>query len=43
MPKDRKQIEEILGKRPIKNRHWLSTESVKDLQIENLKMGIKVS
>ena len=40
MPKDRKQIEEVLGKRPIKNRHWLSTESVKDLQNENLKMGV---
>jgi endogenous inhibitor of DNA gyrase (YacG/DUF329 family) len=40
MPKGRKQIEDILGKRVIANRHWLSTESVKDLQNENLKMGV---
>ena len=40
MPKGRKRIEDILGKRVIANRHWLSTESVKDLQNENLKMGV---
>jgi hypothetical protein len=40
MPKDRKQIEEILSKRMIKNRHWFPTESIKDLGTENLKMGV---
>lgn len=40
MPKDRKQIEAILIKRPIKNRHWHSDESIEDLEKENLKMEI---
>ena len=35
MPKDRKQIEEILGKRAIKNRHWFPNETVEDLENEN--------
>ena len=34
-PKDRKKIEEILGKRPIKNRHWKEPETVEDLEKEN--------
>jgi hypothetical protein len=42
MPKDRKQIEEILGKRAIKNRHWFPTESVKDLEKENISHGLEV-
>jgi len=40
MPKDRKQIETVLGKRPIKNRHWFPTESIEDLEKENLKMEV---
>jgi len=40
MPKDRKQIEIILGKRAIKNRHWYPNETVDDLEKENLKMGV---
>ncbi len=40
MPKDRKQIEDILGKRAIKNRHWFPNETVKNLEKENLKMGV---
>ena len=40
MPNDRKQIETILGKRPIKNRHWYTTETVEDLEKQNLKMGV---
>ena len=40
MPKDRKQIETILGKRPIKNRHWFPNETIEDLEKENLKMGV---
>ncbi len=40
MPKDRKRIEEILGKRPIKNRHWFPNETMVDLEKENLKMGV---
>ncbi len=40
MPKDRKQIEEILGKRPIKNRHWFPNETIEYLENENLKMGV---
>ncbi len=42
MPKDRKQIEEILGKRAIKNRHWFPTESVKGLEKENISHGLEV-
>ena len=34
-PKDRKDIEVILGKRPIKNRHWKEPETVEDLENEN--------
>ena len=40
MPKDRKKIEEILLKRSIKNRHWFPSETVEDLEKENLKMGV---
>uniref|UniRef100_A0A6M3LGE0 Uncharacterized protein n=1 Tax=viral metagenome TaxID=1070528 RepID=A0A6M3LGE0_9ZZZZ len=40
MSKDRKGIETALGKRAIINRHWLPTETVKDLDKENLKMGV---
>mgnify|MGYP001568291066 CR=1 FL=1 len=40
MPQDRKQIEELLGKRAIKNRHWFPIETVEDLKSENLKMGV---
>jgi len=36
MPKDRKKIEDILGKRKIINRHW-TDESVEKLQEENDK------
>ena len=39
MPKERKQIEDILGKRNIINRHW-TNETVEDLQKENDK-GVK--
>jgi len=35
MPKDRKQIEVILGKRAIKNRHWFPGETIDDLEKEN--------
>jgi hypothetical protein len=40
MPKDRKDIESVLGKRLIVNRHWLPKESLKDLTAENLIMGV---
>ena len=40
MPKDRKEIEVILGKRAIKNRHWFPNETVEDLDKENLKMEV---
>ena len=36
MPKDGKQIEDILGKRPIKNRHWFPNETLADLEKENI-------
>ena len=42
MPKDRKEIETILGKRPIKNRHWFSTETIEDLEKENTFHGMEV-
>jgi len=41
MPKDRKKIEVILGKRPIKNRHWTEPETVEDLEKEN-KLHLEV-
>jgi len=40
MPKNRTEIESVLGKRAIVNRHWLPTESIKDLTAENLIMGV---
>ena len=40
IPKDRKRIEEILGKRPIKNRHWREPETVEDLEKENISMEV---
>jgi len=42
MPKDRKDIEVILGKRPIKNRHWKEPETVEDLEKENISHGLEV-
>jgi len=41
MPKDRKKIEEVLGKRPIKNRHWFPNETIEDLEKEN-KLHLEV-
>ena len=41
MPKQRKEIENILLKRPIKNRHWFPSEKLEDLEKENLKMEVK--
>ena len=37
MPKGRKQIEDILGKRKIINRHWNIGETIEKLQAENDK------
>lgn len=34
-PKERATIEELLLRRPLKNRHWLPGETVKDLEREN--------
>ena len=42
MPKGRKKIEEILGKRPIKNRHWFTNETVEDLERENISHKLEV-
>ena len=36
MPKARKDIEVILGKRPIKNRHWREPETIEGLEKENI-------
>ena len=41
-PKDRKKIEVILGKRPIKNRHWTEPETVEDLEKENIAHDLEV-
>jgi Zn finger protein HypA/HybF involved in hydrogenase expression len=38
MPKERKEIETILLKRSIKNRHWYPNETLQDLEKQNLKM-----
>ena len=40
MPKERKKIEDILGKRPIKNRHWREPETVEALEKENTLMEV---
>ena len=37
IPKERNRIEELLEKRPIKNRNWLSTETVEQLEEENIE------
>lgn len=41
-PKDRKEIEVVLGKRPIKNRHWREPERVEDLEKENVLHELEV-
>jgi hypothetical protein len=40
LPKERKEIETILGKRAIINRHWKESETLKDLESENTIMGV---
>ena len=40
LPKERKEIEVVLGKRNIVNRHWKEPETVKDLETENTIMGV---
>jgi len=40
-PEDRKYIETILGKRPIKNRHWYQNETIEDLENENILHGLE--
>ncbi len=42
IPTKRKEIEYILGKRNIINRHWNPNETVKQLQEENISHGIEV-
>ena len=42
MPKDRKQVEEVLGKRAIKNRHWFPSETIEDLENENISHDLEV-
>jgi hypothetical protein len=40
MPEDRKELEVILGKRNIVNRHWNSNETLEKLEQENVSMGV---
>jgi hypothetical protein len=40
LPKERKEIETVLGKRAIVNRHWKESETLKDLKTENTIMGV---
>jgi len=42
MPKERKKIEDILSKRPIKNRHWFPHETLQGLAKENKIHGLEV-
>ncbi len=42
MPKDRKEIEAILSKRQIKNRHWIPSQTIKDLENENIIHALEV-
>uniref|UniRef100_A0A6M3KGF4 Uncharacterized protein n=1 Tax=viral metagenome TaxID=1070528 RepID=A0A6M3KGF4_9ZZZZ len=41
MPNNRKQIEDALKNRFIKNRHWFPEETITDLEDENKKHGVK--
>ena len=41
LPTERKQIEEILGKRMIVNRHWIPTETINTLLAENIANRIE--
>lgn len=41
MPKERKQIEDILSKRAIKNKHWFPNETIEDLEKENISHGLE--
>ena len=41
LPKERKEIESVLGKRAIRNRHWKEPETLKDLETESTLMGVK--
>ena len=43
MPGQRKEIEDILGKRPIKNRHWYPNETLEDLAKQNASNGMEVN
>lgn len=40
-PKDKQRIDELLSKRPTKNANWIPTETVKDLEAENMAHGVK--
>ena len=40
LPTKRKEIEALLGKRPIVNQNWLPGEKVEDLEAENIKFGV---
>ena len=42
MPDKRKQIENVLSKRLIQNRHWTSKETMEDLENENIAHGLEV-
>jgi len=42
IPSNRKEIEGILSKRNIVNRHWKPNETVEHLQEENISHGIEV-
>ncbi len=43
MPPQRKEIENILGKRKIINRHWFPEQTIKDLEEENTKHGLRIN
>ena len=42
IPNERKQIEAVLAKRQITNRHWYPAETIQDLENENISHGLEV-
>ena len=40
-PAERREIEAILDRRPLTNRHWLLRETLEQLRTENIEHGLK--
>ncbi len=42
IPNERKKIEDLLGKRPINNRHWSPKDTIEELENDNMSHGLGV-